>query len=550
MLNLNAIPCPVVVTGDTGRVLQVNTELLRVVGHNLTDWREGQIEDMMPASARIFLQTHVWPLLHRDGSIREIHLQLQDAQGRNLPVMANCDRLPAADGQTTYIWILYVAEQRSRFEVELLNARKRADSAAAELLEQERFLRTITDAMPGLISYWDRNLNCRFANRSHVEWFARQPHGLVGLPMREVMGDTLFEQKRPQVQAALDGQASSFESRMTGPDGALCHLLHHYIPDRNAAGDVPGFFVLSVDVSALKAAEAELRLSEQIVKYAAEGIMVTDAQGRVLSVNPAFSRITGYTEQEVPGMDYRCLHAGKHEPDFYATLQRNVEAHGTWQGETWARRKNGDLFLAWLTHTAIPPADAEPVRYVTIFHDMTERWQNDERLRHLALHDTLTDLPNRTLLQERLHRLMSQSAREPRQLAILFVDLDGFKAVNDTWGHATGDTLLKEVAQRLLTLVRRSDTVARFGGDEFVLLLDNPQSRAELAQVAQRVIDAVAAPLPLDDNALQLGASIGIAMYPDDATDRERLLACADAALYAAKGAGKANYRFYSDLGD
>lgn len=536
------------VTSDVGQVLQVNEELLRIVGRNLSDWRGVQIDDMMPHAVRIFLQTHVWPMLYRNGSIREIHLELQGSQGQILPVMVNCDRLPSADGKTTYIWVIFPAEERSRFEIELLAARKRADTAAATLLDRERFLRTVTDALPGLVAYWDKDLICRFANSSHGEWYGKGQRELLGCHIREVMGDEVFEQKRPQVEAVLAGEDLSFESRMSVSDDKIRHHLHHYIPHRNDAGEVQGFFVLSVDVSALKEAETERQLSERVVNSTAEGIMVTDVHGTVRSVNPAFTRITGYSEQEMRGTNFRVLLAGNHEPDFYEILRKDVDANGTWQGETWARRKNGDRFLAWWNHTLIPLTDDAPARYVTLFHDVTSRWQNDERLRHLALHDPLTDLPNRTLLNERLERLMGQTAREPRRLAILFVDLDCFKAVNDEKGHATGDALLKEVAQRLLALVRRSDTVARLGGDEFVLVLDNPSDRQEVAQVAQRVIDTVAMPLAVGGGEIQLGASVGIALYPGDAEERDQLLACADAALYEAKSAGKGSQRFFCDL--
>lgn len=546
MLDIQALPCPVVVTTGTGRILHVNQELVRVAGRSLDGWCGAQLDDMMPLPARIFLQTHAWPMLYRDGSVREIHLQLLDAQGARLPVMVNSERQRQADGSEVYLWVLFVAAQRSRFEAELLDARRRADAAAAALETREAFLRNITDAVPGLVAYWDKDLRCRFANSSHAAWYGRAHGSLIGAHMREVMGPELFERKRPHVEAALAGQRLSFETGVQDAQGAVRHHLNHYLPDHDATGQVLGLFVLSVDVSELKTAEAELRLAESVVRSTAEGIAVTDDNNCFLSVNPAFTRITGYQPHEVLGLSAHLLRSGHHKDAYYRTVQSALQREGFWQGESWVRRKNGDVFLASRTVTRIPQDGDRPPRFVTVFYDITERWRNDERMRHLALHDPLTDLPNRTLLNERLQQLMDLTAREPRRLAVLFLDLDGFKAVNDQMGHGAGDRLLQQVAQRLLQLIRRSDTVARLGGDEFVVLLDNPRDADEINTVAQRVVDAIAEPLRLDGHTVRIGASVGIACFPGDADSRDDLLSCADRALYTAKGSGKGTYRFWS----
>lgn len=546
MLDIQSLPCPVVVTNTTGRILCVNRELVRVAGRSADGWVGAQFDELMPLPARIFLQTHAWPMLYRDGSVREIHLQLLDAQGHRLPVMVNGERQTADDGSEVCLWVLFVAAQRSRFEAELLDARRRADAAAAALEARERFLRDITDAVPGLVAYWDKDLRCRFANSSHAAWYGLDQGSLIGAHMREVMGADLFERKRPHAEAALGGQRVSFEARVCGANGAVRHHLNHYIPDVDATGQVLGLFVLSVDVSQLKAAEAELRLAESVVRSTAEGIAVIDAELRFLSVKPAFTRITGYTEAEVLGATTQMLRSSHHDDAYYDALRTVVQRDGVWKGESWIRRKNGEVFLASRTLTLIPQDDDRPPRYVTVFYDVTERWLNDERMRHLALHDPLTDLPNRTLLNERLQQLVDQAAREPRRIAALFMDLDGFKAVNDRQGHGSGDRLLQLVAQRLLQLIRRSDTVARLGGDEFVVLLDNPRDLDEISAVAQRVVDAIAVPLQLDGETVSIGASVGIAVFPGDADSRDGLLQRADEALYSAKASGKGTYRFWS----
>ena len=223
--------------------------------------------------------------------------------------------------------------------------------------------------------------------------------------------------------------------------------------------------------------------------------MVTDTHGVIQSVNPAFTEITGYPAQEAIGQTPRLLRSNHHTPEFHAGVWQKISATGLWQGDIWNRRKNGEIFLAWQTITRITGSGGEADRYVSVFHDSTDTWHKNESIRHLAFHDALTSLPNRSLLMERLERQISLQARDPRCLAVLFLDLDRFKAVNDTLGHAVGDDLLVAVSQKLQALVRQSDTVARLGGDEFVVMLDNPANREEVAQIANRIIAVINEPM-------------------------------------------------------
>ena len=276
-----------------------------------------------------------------------------------------------------------------------------------------------------------------------------------------------------------------------------------------------------------------------------DGITVTDAHGTILSVNPAFTRITGYSAEEVLGENPRLLKSNRHDKAFYAAMWQDINAKGRWEGELWNRRKNGDVYPERMVITAIFDAAGAAHRYVAVFNDITALWRKDEHVRHLAFHDALTDLPNRTLLLERLDRQIAMSTREHRELAVMFLDLDGFKPVNDTLGHEVGDDVLKVVAQRLLTVVRQTDTVARLGGDEFVIILDNPMNRDEVAHIASRILATVNEPMSLRGKTAQVGTSIGIAMFPADGETPADLIKNADTAMYAAKVAGKKNYRFF-----
>jgi diguanylate cyclase (GGDEF)-like protein/PAS domain S-box-containing protein len=549
MLSIDEVPCPVLTTDGAGVILALNRSVLQLVGGTTGAWVGSPLENMLPLPSRMFLQTHVWPMLLQEGSVREIHLQVFDAQRQRLPVMVNCTRHGGADRGDGgwWVWVFFVASERSRFETELLNARARAADAAAAVAEREHFLRTVTDAVPGHVGYWDRALRCRFANNAYLQWFGRPQAEVIGAELKTLMDAATLRFSQPYISAVLQGQPQRFERSQPRVDGRQTHALVNYIPDHGADGSVAGFFVLVIDITQLKETEGQLRLAASVVENTAEAIMVTDESETILSVNPAFTAITGYPAVDVVGRPASLLEAARNDAGFRASVRSVLNTQGSWKGETWARRRDGNVFLVWQAVTLIKAEPGAPGRRVSVFSDVTERWRSNERLRHLAFHDPLTDLPNRVLLLERLGQLLGQTEREARSVAVIFVDLDRFKAVNDTLGHAVGDRLLKAVAADLLTLVRHSDTVARLGGDEFVVLLDNPVGREEVELVAQRIVAAIGQRRVIDGHALAVGASLGIAMFPQDGGDREQLIAHADIALYAVKTSGRNGYRFFSE---
>jgi diguanylate cyclase (GGDEF)-like protein/PAS domain S-box-containing protein len=540
---LDQLPCPTLITDKSGYVLAVNTDLLVLVGGTFDYWLDKPMESFFPPPSRIFLQTHVWPMLLSEGNAREIYLKISDAKNQRIPVMMNCRR-GLFSGMDSYYWAFFVALERSKFEVELLDARNRAESSALALTERERFVKTVTDAMPGLVAYWDKDLRCHFANKTYLEWFDKLPEAIIGTTLQDLLGEQLFTLNESYILGALSGEAQVFETTLTKPDGSICFTLANYLPDFNALGAVVGFFVLVSDVTTIKTAELELRLAASVFECTVEGIMVTDGQGIILSVNPAFSKITGYTAEEAIGQTPRLLKSNRHDQSFYAALWQTIGSKGFWEGETWNRRKNGEVYLVWQSITVIHGAIHEPVRYVSVFNDITEFWQKDERMRHLALHDSLTDLPNRTLLMEKLDHLLAMTEREQRNIAVMFLDLDGFKTVNDNLGHDIGDDLLKSVAKKLLAQVRHSDTVARLGGDEFVILLDNPVNNGEVENIASRIVTTFNVSMELRGKLASVGVSIGIAMHPVHGQTAAELMKSADSAMYAAKKAGGNSYRF------
>lgn len=301
------------------------------------------------------------------------------------------------------------------------------------------------------------------------------------------------------------------------------------------------------EVAERRRREGELRIAGAVFESAAEAIVVTDADNNIVRVNPAFTAITGYTPQEVMGRNPALLKSGRHGKEFYEEMWATLQARHHWEGEIWNRHKNGHIFVEWLSIARI--ADGQDAgQYLAVFHDITRRKEAEELLRHKAHHDALTDLPNRVLFYDRLQAAFSQARRYRRVFALLQIDLDRFKEVNDTLGHAAGDELLVEAGRRLASCVRESDTVARLGGDEFAIIISEMVRDNEAEQVAQRAVQMLSDPYHLNAGTVRISGCIGIALYPQHGQDSDQLQHNADSALYAAKEAGRNTYRIYSPI--
>ena len=294
--------------------------------------------------------------------------------------------------------------------------------------------------------------------------------------------------------------------------------------------------------------EEQLRLLSGVFENSIEGIIVTDARGTILMVNPGFSSISGYSASEAVGMTPGLLKSGRHDKAFYAQMWSALEHDGRWQGEIWNRNKSGKVYVERLSISAIKNPEGKTTHYVGVFHDISDFKHKVEKYKHRALHDPLTGLPNRELLEDRLDRAIASAKRHPSKHAVLFLDLDGFKEVNDTYGHHTGDLLLQELGRLLKDNCREQDTVSRLGGDEFVLLMPDLHSVDDAEAGAQRIIDAALEPVVIDDQRFDLKISIGIALFPDDGSNPSALLSCADKAMYEAKKQKGSRYVQYARL--
>ena len=359
-------------------------------------------------------------------------------------------------------------------------------------------------------------------------------------------GDKSTEDYKKMWDTLLSGKEWRGTFHNKRKDGSIYWESASISPLRDEEGRITHFIAVKEDVTAQKRAEEQLRMNATVFDTTSEGIMVTDTDNIIKTVNPAFSRITGYEAEEVVGRSPNMLSSGRHTEAFYEQMWSAVSQNGYWSGEIWNRRKNGSVFPEWLSIAAIKNETGIIKEYVAVFSDISKHKQDEEKIRYQANFDALTGLPNRSLLTDRLTQAILSANRENWKLALLFIDLDQFKVVNDTFGHVVGDELLQLVAERIRDCVREADTVARFGGDEFVVLMQDVTDLEAPALVASKVISAVTGAFSLYQREIYIGASIGITVYPDDANTPDALLRNADMAMYQAKEQGRNNYQFFT----
>ena len=325
------------------------------------------------------------------------------------------------------------------------------------------------------------------------------------------------------------------------------HSSHFPVPtDGQGREEVRQVFCMEVDVTARKELEESLRQAGQVFDHARDAILLVDREHRVLAANRAYTELTGYPAEEVIGVELPSLRLGVQDRSFCDRLRDQVDNHGHWEGELWGMRRDGSTVPIRAVLSAITDQNGEPSSYMLMLSDISERQRAVEQARHQAEHDALTGLPNRTLFMDRLGQALASVARQHRQFALMFIDLDHFKAVNDNHGHEAGDAVLQEVAHRLRRCVRRVDTVSRLGGDEFVVLLADIGGVDQAAHVAATIMQSVARPIEAEVGSLSLSVSIGIAICPSDGDDPKTLLRHADVAMYHAKESGRSEFHFFS----
>jgi diguanylate cyclase (GGDEF)-like protein/PAS domain S-box-containing protein len=426
---------------------------------------------------------------------------------------------------------------------------------AAAVLERESRLqrseaeyRDVVEGTDDLITRVNLEGRLLFVNHASRRFFGLEPSACIGISAF----DFVHPEDRETTQQAFAkwiaeaATTLNWENRQVSRSGAVHRMQWNVTAVRDATNQITGFTSIARDVTQQRRAEENLRLAASVFNASAEGILITDADMRILSVNPALTNITGHTAGDAIGKTPAIFKSGRHDQVFYRTMFDEIAATGSWQGEIWNRRKNGEIFPEWLTITAVKNAEGVLTHYIGSFFDVSERKDAEEHIQFMANHDALTRLPNRTLLDDRIRQAIVTSRRKESRTAILLLDLDRFKLINDTLGHDIGDRVLEAVARRLTGTLRETETVARLGGDEFIILVPDIESIERVSMLAQKILNVVAEPHRIGDHELHVTPSIGISIFPEDGADAPTLLRGADTAMYHAKGVGRNNFQFFT----
>lgn len=526
-------PLGIALTDMQGHYVEFNEAFRQICGYTEQELKNLDYWDLTPreyaAEEAIQLAS-----LEENGRYGPYEKEYLRKDGTRVPLQLNGMLITGRDGQR-YIWSI----------VEDISERRRAEAALEE--SNQRF-RAVLQAVPDLMFELDRS--GRYINVWGISG------ELLAAPENQLIGHTVEEMLPPAAaQTVLEAIAEadqldhSFGRQIVIPlpQGDTWFELS---VARQALTSETRFIVLSRDITRRKRDEEALQLAASVYHASHEGILVTDENNLIIDVNPAFTRITGFTKDEVIGKNPSMFSSGKHDASFYRQMWQAIEQEGYWQGEIWDKHRDGALCAKWLSISVIRHPDGSPFRYVAQFSDITEKKRQDEQIWTQANFDVLTGLPNRRLLSDRIHQVMSLGTRSGLHGALLSLDLDHFKRLNDTYGHSMGDKLLIEVARRLKSCVREEDTVARMGGDEFIVVLnelssDQNEAAIHAELVAEKIRSELSRDYQLGDTEYHTSSSIGIVLFRGHLESREDLLAHVDVAMYQAKAKGRNGICFF-----
>jgi diguanylate cyclase (GGDEF)-like protein/PAS domain S-box-containing protein len=417
------------------------------------------------------------------------------------------------------------------------------DSAKAN----ESKLQAIIDNAPAVIYVKDRAGKYLLVNNSYERLVDRTRDRIIGSYDYELFPEDIAKSTRDtDLEVLNQGRSLELDEQAPQADG-----MHDYLsikfPLLDTKGEIYGICGIASDITERRESERRLRQSATVFDCTAEAIVITDAKGTILDVNSAFTEILGYAREEVIGNNPRFWKSELHDDAFYREMWLSIRSSGQWRGEIFNRSRSGAIAPALATISTVRNAAGEAIGHVAIYTDVSQIRQSQQQLAHLAHHDALTNLPNRVLFFERLEHCLERATRHKKQVAVIFVDLDHFKHVNDSLGHSYGDQLLVGVAELLTSAVRNEDTVARIGGDEFTILIEEIRDRESLVRMIEKILRAFDREFRLADSSIHMTPSLGISLSPDDGQDAETLMRNADAAMYRAKTLGRNTYQFYTE---
>ncbi len=530
---LEAMPDALLIVDESGRIVRVNLQAEHLLGYRRAQLVGMTAEDLLPEDLRA---GHV--------GMREQHFA--SGQGRPMTSMRGF-RVRCADGSEVPVSISLSYSLQDSGRVALVSLRDISQQRQMETaLQREHEALQMAQSLTHLGS-WDWDLS------SGRQTWSDEMFRLLDLEPRSVQpGPRLFlrhvhpADRRRFIQALRqvirDGGRGELEYRIVRADGGDLYV-HGFARLVNDDGGNGRHLLGTVqDITERKQRERELQLDQAIIDQVSQPILITDQDSNIVDANDAFCEMTGYQWGELRGKTPALLKSGLHDQEYYRRMWDNLMSEGRWQSEVWLRTKSGEILPRLMSVTRVCDDDQDTCRYVGIYADITALKENQARLENLAHFDVLTGVANRILFQDRLRAGMARARRSGKLLALLYLDLDGFKAVNDRFGHQRGDELLVDIAARLSQSVREDDTVARLGGDEFAIILNEVDDRAEVEELAGRLLRQVTVTVTEDGQQEQVSGSLGIAIYPQDADDPEGLLAVADRAMYQAKQSGRNRY--------
>jgi len=449
------------------------------------------------------------------------------------------------DGKVFLLGLVHDITQKKRAEKDLFETNQ-------ELIQRKTLLKQILDTSSVAIFLVDRQGCIVHANQRMADMFGWPIQALIGTEYVALIHPNEREMGRQKMLALLCSEVHFVDLERSYWHADQRAFWGHLTGKRfyGIEGEELGLVGVIADITERRRVEEKLKLVASVFTHAREGIAITDAKGFIIDVNDTFTHITGYDKEEALGQTPRMMKSGRHTREFYTDMWKALFEQGQWHGEVWNRRKNGEVYAQMLTISAVSDTYGNTQHYVSLFTDITTMKKHQQQLEHIAHYDALTNLPNRVLLADRLKQAMAQTLRQGKQLAVVYLDLDGFKVVNDTYGHNVGDELLIILAKHMGEALREGDTMARLGGDEFVAVLVDLDEHQDCKPVIERLLRATSSAVTVGDITLQVSASIGVTFYPQDGMDADQLMRQADQAMYLAKQSGKNRYFLFDIVQD
>ncbi|MFJ9531510.1 PAS domain S-box protein [Herbaspirillum sp. NPDC101396] len=467
---------------------------------------------------------------------RVTHFETIRIRKNGLPIKVSVTISPIRDGQGRIVGASKIARD--------ITAQSHLETTA------EQFHALVTSSDDAIIS---KTLDGKVTswNTAAQAMFGYSAEEMLGEPMLKLFPQDRQDEELFILEKMLAGEKiDHFDTVRLHKDGSPIHVSVTISPIRDKHGTIIGASKIARDITLRKIAEANFKLTSSVFTHTSEGIAITDSHGVIVEVNQALTCITGYAREELVGRTSSVFRSSRQGPDVEKAVLANLLQSGHARTEIWSRRKDGESYTGLLTISAVTDESGKTHKYIALFTDITSLRKQQEKLEHVTNFDMLTDLPNRLLLSDRLRQAMHMSKRSGKDLAVLYLDLDGFKLVNDEHGHEVGDALLIALSQRMLSVLRDIDTLARMGGDEFVAVLVDVGGRQELDSLAGKILKACSDPIVIGNHVIQVSASIGATLFPDDDVDEDQLIRHADFAMYEAKQSGKNRYHIFDAARD